>query len=74
MLRLFLVAHGNLKYIVLLSYGLLQKFSFQKLTLHRSTTSHKSLKTFAIVTAKDEADNRVESTVCVSQTKGNTSV
>ncbi|CAH3193972.1 unnamed protein product [Porites evermanni] len=35
-----------------------------------TATSKKSLKTIAIVTAKNEADNRVDSTVCLSHEGG----
>ena len=38
-------------------------FSFQKLILTCITAIHKSLESFAIVTAENEADNRVDSTV-----------
>ena len=38
--------------------------SFQKLILHCITAIYKSLKYLAIITAKNEADNRVDSTVC----------
>ena len=38
------------------------------------TATHKSLKTLAVVTAKSEADNRVNSTVCVSHKQGDLSV
>ena len=36
--------------------------------------THKSLKSLAIVTAKNEADNRVNSTVCVSHKGGDPTV
>ena len=38
------------------------------------TATHKSLKSLAIVTAKSEADNRVNSTVCVSHKEGDSTV
>ena len=41
------------------------------LTLHCITAIHKSPKSLAIVTAKGKADNRVDSTVCVSHKQGN---
>ena len=39
--------------------------SFQKLILHCITAINKSLKCLAIITEKNEAGNRVDSTVCV---------
>ena len=38
------------------------------------TATHKSLKSLAIVTAKNEADNRVNSTVCGSHKEGDIKV
>ena len=38
------------------------------------TATHKSLKSLAIVTAKSEADNRVNSTVCESHKEGDSTV
>ena len=45
-------------------------FSFQELLLKCIVVSHKSLKSEAIVAAKHEADNRVDSTVDVSNKRG----
>ena len=44
--------------------------SFQKLILHCVTAINKSLKCLAIISEKNEADNRVDSTVCVRYITG----
>ena len=49
-------------------------FSFQKLILHCITAIHNSLKCLAIITAKNEADNRVDGRVCVRHVKGDNDV
>ena len=49
-------------------------FSFQKLILHCITAIHNSLKCLAIITAKNEADNRVDSRVCVRHVIGDNEV
>ena len=45
-------------------------FSFQELLLNCIAAFHKSLKSVAIVATKHEADNRVDSTVDVSNKRG----